>query len=114
MATGAGAWTEGGGGSNSGGSSEGGGFHMFGPRGGRGTSNESSGGPGQSNTPSDPAETTSSFPTSGGRSLGGSTGRGLLSRGSKSPKTPEERAALLERAAERRRQQQREEGDSAV
>lgn len=49
------------------------------------------------------------FPSSGGRSVGGSRG-GLLSRSPK--KTPEERAALLERAAERRRNQQ--EGESSV
>ena len=111
MASGAGAWTEGGGGSNGGGESGGGGFQMFGPRGGRGTSDEN-GGPGQTNPPNDPVATASSFPSSGGRSLGGSSGRGLLSRGNKSQKTPEERAALLERAAERRRQQQQD--DSAV
>lgn len=60
--------------------------------------------------PSDPAGTaTPSFPSTGGRSLGGGSRGRLLSRGTKNPKTHEERAALLERAAERRRQQQAEE-----
>ncbi|KAL7478295.1 hypothetical protein ACHAW6_004065 [Cyclotella cf. meneghiniana] len=114
MASGAGAWSEAGVAGNSGGSSESSGFQMFGPRGGRGASDDSSsGGPGPHPPPADPAASKSSFPSTGGRSLGGGQ-RGLLSRGSKSPKTPEERAALLERAAERRRQQQREDGDSAV
>ncbi|EED95598.1 predicted protein [Thalassiosira pseudonana CCMP1335] len=95
-ASGAGAWSEGGSGGN----------------------NDSGGGSGPIGAvraPSDPAaeSSTPTFPTTGGRSLGSTSSRGLLSRGSKSPKTPEERAALLERAAERRRQQQ-EEADSAV
>eukprot|EP00804_Cyclotella_cryptica_P001943 CCRYP_007373-RB/>CCRYP_007373-RB protein AED:0.38 eAED:0.38 QI:244/0.5/0.6/1/0.5/0.6/5/0/336 len=94
MASGTGAWSEGGGGRGS-------------------AADSSSGGPGPHNPPADPAASKSSFPSSGGRSLGGSQ-NGLLSRGSKSPKTPEERAALLERAAERRRQQQRDDADSAV
>ena len=82
---------------------------------GGGGDNESSsgGGPVEVRAPSDPASSTPSFPSSGGQSLGGGSKRGLLSRGSKSPKTKEERAALLERAAERRRQQ-RDEGESAV
>jgi len=107
MACGAGAWSEGGGGSESGS----GGFQMFGPRGGRRDQDDVQ--RGQINPPADPTATTSAFPTSGGRSLGGSSG-GLLSRGSKSPKSPEERAALLERAAERRRQQQQQTSDSVV
>mmetsp|Transcript_7770 Transcript_7770/g.14072 ORF Transcript_7770/g.14072 Transcript_7770/m.14072 type:complete len:342 (+) Transcript_7770:170-1195(+) len=77
----------------------------------------SGGGPAPVRAPSDPAaSTTPSFPTTGGRSLGGSSrSGGLLSRGSKNPKTHEERAALLERAAERRRQQQADaEGDPGV
>jgi hypothetical protein len=96
LASGAGAWSEGGSGGNN---DIGGG----------------SGPIGAVRAPSDPAaeSSTPTFPTTGGRSLGSTSSRGLLSRGSKSPKTPEERAALLERAAERRRQQQ-EEADSAV
>jgi membrane associated rhomboid family serine protease len=83
--------------------------------GGGNNENSSSGGPGAVRAPSDPAASSKpSFPSSGGQSLGGGSKRGLLSRGSKSPKTKEERAALLERAAERRRQQRDEEGDSAV
>jgi len=77
----------------------------------------SGGGPVSVRAPSDPAAaTTPSFPSSGGRSLGGgSHAGGLLSRGTKNPKTQEERAALLERAAERRRQQHAEEaGDPGV
>ena len=75
-------------------------------------SSSGSGGPGQVGAPADPiGDSTPSFPSSGGRSLGGDGGsrRGLLSRGTKTPKTPEERAALLERAAERRRQQDNDE-----
>ncbi|KAL7439881.1 hypothetical protein ACHAXM_006919 [Skeletonema potamos] len=83
--------------------------------GGGGNNGNSSQGPGAVRSPSDPgASAKPSFPSSGGQSLGGGSKRGLLSRGSKSPKTKEERAALLERAAERRRQQRDEEGDSAV
>ena len=87
---------------------------LTGSGGSGGNDGGSSSGPGAVRAPSDPTESTApSFPSSGGRSLGGSSG-GLLSRGTKA-KTPEERAALLERAAERRRQQQDEEaGDSAV
>lgn len=88
---------------------------LTGSGGSGGNDGGSSSGPGAVRAPSDPTEsTTPSFPSSGGRSLGGSSG-GLLSRGTNKAKTPEERAALLERAAERRRQQQDEEaGDSAV
>jgi len=73
-----------------------------------------SGSAGAVRAPEDPAAAPS-FPSSGGRSLGGSSTTGLLSR-ARSPKkkTPEERAALLERAAERRRQQQSGEGESVV
>ncbi|KAL7535757.1 hypothetical protein ACHAWF_005263, partial [Thalassiosira exigua] len=74
------------------------------------------GGPAPVRAPLDPAEPAApTFPSSGGRSLGGGSRGGLLSRGTKTPKTPEERAALLERAAERRRKQQaEEEGDPGV
>ena len=84
--------------------------------GGGGNNDSSGGGPGAVRAPADPGASSSkpSFPSSGGQSLGGGSKRGLLSRGIKSPKTKEERAALLERAAERRRQQRDEEGDSAV
>jgi len=97
-ASGPNAWAEGSGGGGNNESSSGGG-----------------GGPVAVRAPTDPgaSSSTPSFPSSGGQSLGGGSKRGLLSRGSKSPKTKEERAALLERAAERRRQQ-RDEGDSAV
>lgn len=86
---------------------------------GSGGNNDSSGGgggPTPVQAPSDPAvPTTPSFPSSGGRSLGGGSRGGLLSRGSKTPKTAEERAALLERAAERRRKvHAEEEGDPGV
>jgi hypothetical protein len=84
---------------------------------GGGSGNDGGGGGQAVRAPSDPAASaTPSFPTSGGRSLGGgSRGGGLLSRGTKSPKTAEERAALLERAAERRRQEQADsDRDSAV
>lgn len=68
------------------------------------------GGPAPVRAPLDPAAAvTHSFPSTGGRSLGGGSRGRLLSRGTKNPKTHEERAALLERAAERRRQQQTEE-----
>lgn len=77
-----------------------------------GNDRDSGGGPA---APADPvASTTPSFPTSGGRSLGGGSRGGLLSRAAKTPKTNEERAALLERAAERRRQQTEVEGDQVV
>ncbi|EJK67168.1 hypothetical protein THAOC_11835, partial [Thalassiosira oceanica] len=69
--------------------------------GGRGNDASASSAAGAVRAPEDPGAP--SFPSSGGRSLGGSRG-GLLSRSPK--KTPEERAALLERAAERRRNQQ--------
>lgn len=98
MASGPNAWLEGSGGS-------------------RGNDDTSSGGgPVAVRAPADPAaDTAPSFPSSGGRSLGGGTRGGLLSRGTKTPKTQEERAALLERAAERRRQQQAEDdGDPGV
>jgi len=124
-ASGALAWTEGGGSggdSNGQNNSEGGsGFQMFGPRGGGrrdGEDGSSSGGPGAVRSPNDPAESSRAAFAGTGRSLGSTERKGLLSRGKKSnpPKTPEERAALLERAAERRRQQQQSEeaGDSAV
>ena len=82
--------------------------------GGGSDSVSSGGGPAPVRAPADPADSTPSFPSSGGRSLGGGSRGGLLSRGTKTPKTHEERAALLERAAERRRQQQEEEGDPGV
>lgn len=79
-------------------------------------SSSSGGGPGAVGAPEDPAaSTTQSFPSSGGRSLGGGSRGGLLSRGTKTPKTSEERAALLERAVERRKHTQaEEEGDPGV
>lgn len=79
---------------------------LTGSGGGGGSGSASGGGgPAPVRTPSDPAASnlSPSFPSSGGRPLGGGGG-GLLSRG-RSPNTPKERAALLERAAERRRQQ---------
>ena len=82
--------------------------------GGPSDSASSGGGPAPVRAPADPADSTPSFPSSGGRSLGGGSRGGLLSRGTKTPKTHEERAALLERAAERRRQQKQEEGDPGV
>eukprot|EP00571_Detonula_confervacea_P014570 CAMPEP_0172308700 /NCGR_PEP_ID=MMETSP1058-20130122/9219_1 /TAXON_ID=83371 /ORGANISM="Detonula confervacea, Strain CCMP 353" /LENGTH=344 /DNA_ID=CAMNT_0013021179 /DNA_START=115 /DNA_END=1149 /DNA_ORIENTATION=- len=98
MASGPNAWIEGSGGGGGNDASSGG------------------GGPAVVGAPSDPAaSTTPSFPSSGGRSLGGGSRGGLLSRGTKTPKTHEERAALLERAAERRKQKQaEEEGDPGV
>ncbi|KAL3758603.1 hypothetical protein ACHAWU_008357 [Discostella pseudostelligera] len=100
MASGPNAWLTGNGGTGRTGDSSGGG---------------GGGGPVPVRAPIDPASTTtSSFPSTGGRSLGGEK-RGLLSRGTKPPKTAEERAAVLQRAAERRRQQQaQEDGDPGV
>lgn len=96
MASGPNAWIEGSGGGGGNDASSGG------------------GGPAAVRAPADPAAP--SFPSFGGRSLGGGSRGGLLSRGTKKmPKTHEERAALLERAAERRKQQQaEEEGDPGV
>lgn len=100
MASGPNAWLTGNGGTGGSGSSGGGG---------------GGGGPVPVRAPVDPISTTSSFPSSGGRSLGGEKSGRLLSRGTKPPKTAEERAAVLQRAAERRRQQQEQEnGDPGV
>lgn len=100
MASGPNAWLTGNGGTGGSGSSGGGG---------------GGGGPVPVRAPVDPTSTTSSFPSSGGRSLGGEKSGRLLSRGTKPPKTAEERAAVLQRAAERRRQQQEQEnGDPGV
>ena len=83
---------------------------------GSGSGGGGGGGPVPVRVPVDPAATTThSFPSTGGRSLGGEKSGGLLSRGTKPPKTHEERADVLKRAAERRRQQQmQEDGDPGV